>query len=401
MRLSDLWTFSIYNPTLNSIFDAILVIVIVYVIFLYLDYIKKNNNHKASLIIFLIYFVVHILAMFDYMYMLFAFFYFIALIVVFIISLIIELVRKHKRIDIEKPKTLKNNIVTGILAFFVLLLGVMLLNRHALYDDIINYQIERENKESERKKEKIQNKIDKLIKDEKYEELIEYCKENNRKDDLEKAYELLCNKFIREEKYEDAYNVYYDSVIVNKEASFKIDGAFPIEQRIKYIKEGDSIFFGGIGMTKYCLYVGKFPIRWYFLKKEGSRKYLVSKYILLPKEFDETGNTNFDESTLKRFLNKYFYENVFSDIEKDKMCVNDSGDMVSLSSEDDLIDKDWEFQSTGYALQGGIPYVFWITGKDVASGENIAKIYNSKNKSVSLEDAKNFNVGVVPVICLK
>ena len=423
MGLLDIWAFSIYNPVANSIFDAIIIIVIVYIIFLYIDYIKNNNNHKVSLIIFLIYFVVHIAAMFDFMYIIFSSLYFLALIVVFIISIIIELVCKHKRTSNEKAKTLKNNIVTGVLTILIIVLGLMLLNRQALYNGIINYQMERENKEYEQKKENIQNKIDQLFNDKKYEELIDYCKENNRKDDLKKAYEFLCKKYIREEKYEDAYNVYYESVIVNKDANFKIDDEFTIEQRIKYIKDGDSILFGGIGMTKYGLDVGKFPIKWYLLKREDGKKYFISNFILLPKEFDEKGNSSFEKSSIRKFLNKYFYENAFNDSEKEKMCTNDNGDMIFLANEDDLSEKKLDFintayseelitpsdnkysldlsKSTAYSQELITPNVFWICGTDENSTENVAKTYNSKTKSTSIEDVKNFKVGVVPVICLK
>ena len=423
MGLFDIWAYAVYNPAFVGIHDALIFISIVFITLLYMDFIKKNNIHNVSITIFLIYFIIHIFVLFDYTYFLYEPILLFVLLIILIVSVIKEFVHKRKKQENVMPKTRKSIITTTILFIFTILLGVMLLFRQTLHTNIINYQIEKEHKEQEQRRENIQNTIDKLIEDEKYEELVEYCKENHRPSDLKNAYELLCKKYIKEKQYEKAYDLYYESVIKNKEADFTIDDEFPIEEKLKYIKEGDSIIFGGIGLTKYGLDVGKFPIRWYLLKREDGKKYFISSYILHPKEFDEKGNTSFAESSLRKFLNKYFCEKAFSDNEKEKMCANDSGDMVFLANEDDLSDKKFKFKNTAYSqvltspdknknsldlskrtayYQELIsPDVFWINGATKDSTENVAKTYNTKTRSTSVEDAKNFKVGVAPVICLK
>ena len=236
MGFFDIWAYTVYNPAFVGIYDAIIFVTLVYIVLLYIDFIKKDARHYASITIFLIYFVIHIFMLFDYMYILYQFILFSVLIIILLISIIIEFVRRRKRLENVKPKTRMSIIITTIIFFFTMLLGVMLLFRQTLYTNIIKYQIEKEYKEQEQRRENIENTIDKLIEEEKYEELVEYCKENHRSSDLKKAYELLCKKYIKEKQYEKAYDLYYESVIKNKEADFIIDDEFPL--KVKVYKRG-------------------------------------------------------------------------------------------------------------------------------------------------------------------
>lgn len=397
----DIFGSSLLGDVVNNVYDALIIMILVYIFLLYIDYLKTNLNHYISYLIFLIFFTIHLILLFNdfyyVYYILYAFYYFLALFIIFIISMIIELIRKKKiKVEIKKG-TIKSKILSGVVVALIIILGILLICRMPLYEHIDTYRIKNAEKQYEIEQENIYKKVRDLYLNNEYEELIEYCKKNNEKDYLALAYEELYEKYLSEKEYEKAYNVYYDSVIKNKEANFSIGNEFPINEKRKYIKEGDSIVFGGIGMTEYGLEVGRFPIKWYFLKSEEGRKYFISNYILLTKEFDEKGSTNFSESSLRKFLNKYFYENVFSDSEKELLYADDYGDNVFLVEEDDIIDNELEFINTAYALQGKYKNSFWIKPK----ADNVVKVYDYNLKIVETADPKDFLIGVVPVICFK
>ena len=176
-----------------------------------------------------------------------------------------------------------------------------------------------------------------------------------------------------------------------------IEDDTPTAKSVEALLRKEGLVVDATSFGQYGLEVGRFPIKWYFLKSEEGRKYFISNYILLTKEFDEKGSTNFSESSLRKFLNKYFYENVFSDSEKELLYTDDYGDNVFLVEEDDIIDNELEFINTAYALQGNYKNSFWIKPKD----DNVVKVYDHHLKIVETADSKDFLIGVVPVICFK
>ncbi len=75
------------------------------------------------------------------------------------------------------------------------------------------------------------------------------------------------------------------------------------------------------------------PIEWQILAKEKNRMFLISRYGLDARAFDDTSN-NWEDSEIRQWLNGFFYNKAFSDKEK-KMINSFEGDKVFFLSKEE------------------------------------------------------------------
>ncbi len=87
-----------------------------------------------------------------------------------------------------------------------------------------------------------------------------------------------------------------------------------------YIQTGSSFYFGHYEQDN-DEQTGVEPIEWIVLNVKGGKALLISKYILDCQPYHEIGeNTNWENSSLRTWLNTFFYETAFTKDEYDIIC---------------------------------------------------------------------------------
>ena len=160
------------------------------------------------------------------------------------------------------------------------------------------------------------------------------------------------------------------------------------------------------------------PIKWRLIKENKYYMFLASADVLDSQPFygkpvlsDAQKVNNFENSTIKEWLNNSFYDVTFTEEEKDMLVSFDNGDgKVSLLPESDVIMhltsmKRNKIEPTDYALSQGV-YVFngncdWLL-RDSAPDTNIdiRFICGNKFNEVREDFAIYTNGGVIPYIII-
>lgn len=137
---------------------------------------------------------------------------------------------------------------------------------------------------------------------------IEKCKTGAQEQDYEKAIRLF-----EEGKYTDAANLFKLAPELNSSSEY-------IEICDKLIKicdseEGQIVSFGRYEQDNNPEN-GKDPIEWRILKKENDAILLVSKYCIECAVYNDRENTNWANSSIRKWLNNDFFNDGFSNLEK-------------------------------------------------------------------------------------
>ncbi len=130
------------------------------------------------------------------------------------------------------------------------------------------------------------------------------------------------------------------------------------------LKTGDSILFGSYEQDNIANN-GKETIEWIVLSNNGKELFVVSKYGLDYKQFDDTGYGWWEDCSLRKWLNNEFYNTAFSDSDKklikttkvktkhnmgeNKYYIS-TKDNVFLLSYKDAVNKGYGFNSKGYKI---------------------------------------------------
>lgn len=90
------------------------------------------------------------------------------------------------------------------------------------------------------------------------------------------------------------------------------------------VKKGDIVTFGTYEQDDLTRN-GAEPIEWIVLAVEGDQALLLSRYVLDCMYFNSTGRggVNWEESDLREWMNEEFYEDAFTDEEKDWIYLTD------------------------------------------------------------------------------
>ena len=132
----------------------------------------------------------------------------------------------------------------------------------------------------------------------------------------------------------------------------------------------DSVFFGSYPQSDTSG-KKKDPVKWWVLDNEGDELFLLSRYNLDAKKYnDGAGNITWENSTLRKWLNDAFLNRTFNtteqgaisltDVVNDKSFIGVSGgnntqDKVFLLSVKEAVDSA-HFQSDGYRMTENTPY---------------------------------------------
>ncbi len=171
------------------------------------------------------------------------------------------------------------------------------------------------------------------------------------------------------------------------------------------------------------------PITWIIYKSTEDKLFLISQDILDYREFSDEENNNWNESTLKKWLNTEFLDAAFSEQEKDQLVDFGENERVSLLGAADFNEcfvsntKGLKAKYTDYArsktknIYGqvfeGVYGFYWmktanknLTAADLASPTQHATpavyVYHVTNRGVANGyERSNWKDGVRPVICLK
>lgn len=137
------------------------------------------------------------------------------------------------------------------------------------------------------------------------------------------------------------------------------------------IKKGDVIKFGSYEQDAN-FQNGKEPIEWIVLSKNNKELFVVSKYILTFKEYeedryvgsyppDEVGYVYWADCTLRNWLNNEFLEECFNSVEKKYIKLS------KITASDSMIKNEW-----GFRIDGGEDtkdYIFLLSPYDVTNTE--------------------------------
>lgn len=133
------------------------------------------------------------------------------------------------------------------------------------------------------------------------------------------------------------------------------------------------------------------PIPWRIIDITDDGYYLLSEYIITNSVFDSTNKNNWSESELRRWLNNEFYNEVFSEFEKEKI-VKIGEDNIRLLS---------KFEAE--RLKSNIPKVsgcWWLLTHIPHIEFNGFKVYNVSNDTINDCSCKAA-LGVRPVLYYK
>lgn len=133
-------------------------------------------------------------------------------------------------------------------------------------------------------------------------------------------------------------------------------------------------------------------LKWKVLKKENNSVFLLCEKVLCDMKFDENPDytNNWQQSTLRKWLNEDFYENVFDISEKNCIMENDS-DKVSLLSKEEA-----ENMMTRKERNTGA--YWWLRSAYPDCGN---RAWNIRGDGTIDSHAANYPYGVRPVILLK
>lgn len=152
-----------------------------------------------------------------------------------------------------------------------------------------------------------------------------------------KSYKDLYDKYIEENKINDAIDLIYE---INQSDDLYIDFTDYYDKKIYYDFNVNDVI-KNLGLGKY-VYFGTFsdayykdnekrPMKWYYYKEDNDYIYLINSEILNYKPLDkENDDKKFSDTFLYKYLNSDFYENSFDDVEK--MIIKE----VSVPSDQDI-----------------------------------------------------------------
>lgn len=132
------------------------------------------------------------------------------------------------------------------------------------------------------------------------------------------------NSLLNSGNYSEAYNLYRKNKYFSNSTN-KADSILSAHFEVAHI--GDTISFGNFFQTNTKT---KEPIEWIVYNIENSKLYLISKNIIYADEFNKSSNNIFDisdkdeslkwdKSSIRKWLNKDFFNNSFNEKEKKKI----------------------------------------------------------------------------------
>lgn len=158
------------------------------------------------------------------------------------------------------------------------------------------------------------------------------------KDAEEKVLECKYQEAENAEKSEKIYTAYklYKSLDGYKDSSAKV---ISLEEIM--VNKGDEVVFGRNLVAK-----DKTDLKWIVLKREDEKVLILCKKSLFLKEFNEGKRSNsWEDSTIQKWLNGTFYNELFSDDEKKKIIQNENDKddkvfLLSISEAEELLPED-------------------------------------------------------------
>ncbi len=245
-----------------------------------------------------------------------------------------------------------------------------------IFEDILSYE-DSEAQIEYCKKAILDEKYDEaitLMEKNQYEEAIVIFEElNGYKDSVDQI--QLCEQSIKERDYNEAVKLasegkYEEALeLLNTVGDYKESNTLIKKYELYGCKVGSEFRFGSYEQDNN-LENGTEEIEWIVLKREENKVFVVSKYCLENKAFNETlATVTWGNSTLRKWLNENFLKETFGDKEKAQIIMttlsnpdyaddgekgNDTTDKVFLLSENEAIQY---FESDSERMAYGTEYV--------------------------------------------
>ena len=141
--------------------------------------------------------------------------------------------------------------------------------------------------------------------------------------------------------------------------------------------------------------------KWIVLDIDDGKAMLISKDVVDVKQFDEDSH-DWDKSDLRKWLNDKYFEDAFSDDEKE--CIVEEDDMVTILTQDEVKEyfeknADRKAELTSYAnknITTSDSYCGWWLRTPASSNQK--EYYVSRTGSITRTNIDAYDVGVRPVI---
>ena len=183
-----------------------------------------------------------------------------------------------------------------------------------------------------------------------------------------------------------------------------------------YYIEESSIFFGSYKQDSYPNNARE-PLEWIVLSKDTNKALLMSKRIIEFMKFDEEGK-DFEESSIRNWLNNDFYNNAFNNIEKELILETNIKRFNQETNKDKIIvESNCRVFLPTYNVhnENSNPYIFdidylesdYVVGKRGSlrkawwAAEGIRYYYDVYQNEYDYDTGKNYYGGVLPMIWVR